>query len=240
MNSLLRDLSKIDVVVLAGGLGKRLRSETGDTPKVLAQVNSVPFLDILLKNLSKQGFKRIILCTGYQSEAIESYYKQNVLDLTIEFSKEDMPLGTGGAIKKALVLVQSEKFFVLNGDCFCSVLFKDFLEFHNTKDALASMVLTELEDKKDFGSVVINQDNKIESFQEKSEKSLSPYVSVGIYCFNKEIFSLMPNKEAFSIEHDFFPDLVKKDFFGFVTDQSFLDIGTPDRYKIAQSKLNRN
>ncbi len=233
----MNDLSNVDVVILAGGLGKRLRSETGDTPKVLAQVNSVPFLDILLKNLSKQGFKRIILCTGYQSEAIELHYKQNVLGLTIEFSKENMPLGTGGAIKNARVLVQSEKFLALNGDCFCSVLFKDFLEFHNKKDALASMVLTELEDKKDFGSVVINKDNKIKSFQEKSEKSFSPYVSVGIYCFNKEIFNLMPKQEAFSIEHDFFPDLTKEDFFGFTTDQGFLDIGTPDRYKIAQEKL---
>ena len=234
------DLSKIDVVVLAGGLGKRLRSETGNTPKVLANVNGVPFLDILFKNLSDQGLKKIILCTGYQSQEIESYYKKNTLGLTIEFSKEEVPLGTGGAIKKARSFVRSDKFFALNGDCFCTVSFKDFLKFHAEKNAFASMVLTETEDKKDFGSVIIDNDNAIKSFQEKSERALSPHVSVGIYCFNKEVFDLMPNQEAFSIEHDFFPDLVNRKFFGFITDQGFLDIGTPDRYKIAQERLNKN
>ncbi|MDP8265213.1 MAG: nucleotidyltransferase family protein [Candidatus Aceula lacicola] len=234
------NLSKIDVIVLAGGLGKRLRSETGSTPKVLANVNGVPFLDILLKNLSDQGFKKIVLCTGYQSEEIESYYQENTLGLTIEFSKEKVPLGTGGAIKKARSFVRSDKFLVLNGDCFCTVSFKDFLKFHIEKNAFASMVLTETEDKKDFGSVMIDSNNAIKSFQEKSEKSFSPFVSAGIYFFNKEVFDVMPSQEAFSIEHDFFPDLVNKQFFGFVTDQGFLDIGTPDRYKEAQEKLNKN
>ncbi|MDD3374991.1 MAG: sugar phosphate nucleotidyltransferase [Candidatus Omnitrophica bacterium] len=234
------DLSKIDVVVLAGGLGKRLRSETGNTPKVLAQVNGVPFLDILLKNLSSQGFKKVILCTGYQSQEIESYYQNNALGLTIEFSTEEAPLGTGGAIKKARSFVRSDKFFALNGDCFCTVLFKDFLKFHNEKNAFTSMVLTEVKDKKDFGSVVIDDNNAIMSFQEKSEKAFSPYVSVGIYCFEREVFDSMPSQEAFSIEHDFFPNLINKSFFGFITDQGFLDIGTPDRYKLAQEKLVNN
>ncbi len=232
------DLSQIDVVVLAGGLGKRLRSATGDSPKVLAEVNGVPFMDILLESLSKQGFKRVILCIGYKSEIIEQHYKEKFLDLEIEFSKEEMPLGTGGAIKNAKEKVRSQFFFALNGDCFCSVSFRDFLDFYKKKQAFAAMVLTETDDKKDFGSVVVSEDKKIISFQEKSNHAASPYVSVGIYCFNSKIFDLMPTQDTFSIENDFFPHLVNNGFYGYVTKKGFLDIGTPERYNIAQKKIN--
>ncbi|MDP8265789.1 MAG: nucleotidyltransferase family protein [Candidatus Aceula meridiana] len=233
----MQDLSLFDVVVLAGGLGKRLRPTTGDAPKVLAEVDGTPFLDILLKNLYAQGFRRVILCTGYKADEIEAHYQKNSLGLEIIFSKEETPLGTGGAIKNARDKVQSPIFFALNGDCFCSVSFSDFFKFYQAQGAKASLVLSKLENKNDFGSVVVDSSNQIVSFEEKSSSSASPYASVGIYCFDREVFDWMPEAQAFSIETEFFPKLVGKNFFGFITENKFLDIGTPERYKTAQEKL---
>jgi NDP-sugar pyrophosphorylase family protein len=230
-------LKDIDVVVLAGGLGKRLRSRTGDTPKVLAQINGVPFLDLLLTNLASQGFQRVILCTGYKAEEIEAHYRASSLKLHIEFSREEIPLGTGGAFKLAQNKVHSPVFFGLNGDCFCSVPFAKFFHYHQEKDALASLVLNKVEDRGDFGSVVMNERNEIVSFQEKADLATSPFVSVGVYCFNRAVLDRMPAQDAFSIERDFFPLLIGKGFYGFVTEHQFLDIGTPDRYQRAQTEL---
>jgi NDP-sugar pyrophosphorylase family protein len=227
----------MDVVVLAGGLGKRLKPKTGDTPKVLAAVRGTPFLDILFQNLSSEGFKRVILCTGYKAQEIEDRYRTSKFNLDIQFSREEAPLGTGGAFKLAKSKVQSPVFLGLNGDCFCSVSFRDFVCFHQKQKALASLVLTKLDDKGDFGSVALNDKKQIISFQEKVHLASSPLVSVGIYCFQKEIFDLMPPRNAFSIEHDFFPKLINKGFYGFVTEHKFLDIGTPDRYEQAQNEL---
>jgi D-glycero-alpha-D-manno-heptose 1-phosphate guanylyltransferase len=231
------ELSRIDVVVLAGGLGKRLKAKTGETPKVLAAINGIPFLDILLKNISDQGFRRVILCTGYKADEIESHYQRSTLGLKIEFSREETPLGTGGAFKNAKEKIQSPVFLGLNGDCFCSVSFAHFLRFHKSKQALASLVLTKAEEKSDFGSVVIDEADRIVSFQEKANLQSSPFVNVGIYCLEKKALELMPCENAFSIEHDFFPTLVGKGFYGFVTKNRFLDIGTPDRYERAQNEL---
>lgn len=233
----MQDLALFDVVVLAGGLGKRLRPATGEAPKVLAEIDGEPFLDILLKNLYAQGFRRVILCTGYKADEIQAHYQGNNLGLEIVFSKEEFPLGTGGAIKNAKDKVQSPVFFALNGDCFCSVSFADFFKFYQEKGAKASLVLSKLESKNDFGSVVVDSSRQIISFEEKSSSSASPYASVGIYCFNQEVFNWMPQKKAFSIENEFFPYLVGRNFFGFITDNKFLDIGTPERYKLAQEKL---
>ncbi|HQL41943.1 MAG TPA: sugar phosphate nucleotidyltransferase, partial [Candidatus Omnitrophota bacterium] len=231
-------LRDIDVVVLAGGLGKRLQPQTGDTPKVLAQVNGIPFLDLLLSNIASQGFRRVILCTGYKAEEIESHYRHSSLDLCIEFSREEIPLGTGGAFKLAQKKIQSPVFFGLNGDCFCSVPFEKFFAYHNEKKALASLVLNKVEEKSDFGSVVLSENNEIINFQEKANLISSPFVSVGIYCFDKKAFDHMPAQNAFSIEREFFPLLVGKGFYGFVTEHQFLDIGTPDRYQRAQTELH--
>lgn len=231
-------LQDIDVVVLAGGLGKRLRSQTGDTPKVLAQVNGIPFLDLLLSNVASQGFRRVILCTGYKAEEIEAHYRRSSLNLDIEFSREEVPLGTGGAFKLAQKKVQSPVFFGLNGDCFCSVSFEKFFAYHTEKRALASLVLNKVEEKSDFGSVVLSERNEIISFQEKANLAASPFVNVGIYCFDRKVFELMPSQDAFSIEREFFPLLIGKGFYGFVTEHQFLDIGTPDRYQRAQTELH--
>ena len=110
-----------DFLILCGGLGTRLRAVTGETPKVMAQVQGEPFLDFLIRYLVKQGAKRIILCAGYKVEALKSHYQKIFKDIDLMFSVEPEPLGTGGALKNAQSLVKSEYVLGLNGDCFTPV-----------------------------------------------------------------------------------------------------------------------
>jgi len=235
------NLRDLDVVILCGGMGKRLRTVTGESQKVLASVGGRPFLDILLEHLAGQGFSRVILCTGFHGEALEERYRKNTLGLDIRFSPEKEPMGTGGAIKNAQSLVKSSPFFALNGDCFCALDYHRLLAFHEERKACATLVVSQAKERKDFGSIVLGRDKKIINFEEKVEKPRSQegksYISNGIYCFNKEIFSLMPGEEKFSIETDFFPAMVGRAFFGYEGEAPFIDIGTPERYRQAQQIL---
>ncbi len=224
-------LEGIDAVVLCGGLGKRLRSEIGESQKVMAEVKGEPFLNIILEHLKKQGVERIILCTGYKADNVEDYYRKNNFGLTIEFSKEDKPLGTGGAVKHAQGLIKSNPFFVLNGDSFCEVDFPALVKFYQKKKAGAALVVSQVQDSKDFGGITLDGSNRITAFQEK--QGVDAYVNAGVYCFNPNIFALMPETDQFSLEYDVFPKILDKNVFGFLIEKPFTDIGTPERYKTA-------
>ena len=110
------EIEKIDAVILCGGLGKRLKAVTGETPKVMAEFEGKPFLDILLQYLKQQGIRRAVLCTGYKSQEIEDYYKNNPQGMDIVISEEKEALGTGGAVKNAQNVIKSDSFFV-SDDC---------------------------------------------------------------------------------------------------------------------------
>jgi len=154
------------------------------------------------------------------------------------FSRESVPLGTGGAVKNAAPLIKSDPFVVLNGDSFCRIDYPAFLAFHLAKKALATLVISAVEDKRDYGSIFLDQTKQIVGFLEKdkhrTKKAESPYASAGIYCFQKDILSVMPKKASFSLEEDLFPRLVKKGLFGFAVEEAFIDIGTPQRYQQAK------
>lgn len=230
----------MDVVILCGGQGTRLRSAIGESQKVMAEVSGQPFLDILLEYLKDQGFQRIILCTGFKAQAVEAYYREQKKfpQLTLEFSQENSPLGTGGALKNAKNLIKSNPFIVLNGDCFCRLDYKRFVDFHLSREALATIVVTQVPQNKDFGNITLDQSSRIIAFQEKGETSLNCYVSTGIYCLSGEkAFDRMPSPSRFSLEYDYFPYLVDHGFYGYRVEKSFMDIGTPERYQKAQHKF---
>jgi D-glycero-alpha-D-manno-heptose 1-phosphate guanylyltransferase len=233
-----KDLSKIQALILCGGLGKRLQSVTQNNQKVMAAVNDKPFLDILIGYLKSQGIQNIVLCAGYKAEAIEDYYRKNAQGLNIKFSTEKEPLGTGGAIKNARAFVESDPFFVLNGDSFCPVDLKLFLQYFYEKKAQTCLAVSQVDESKDFGGIVLNKNFEIVSFKEKEIEAMS-YVNAGVYCFSKNIFNLMPKENKFSIEIDFFPKLIGQKFFGFIVDKAFYDIGTPERYIEAQKVFKK-
>lgn len=226
------DLKEIDVVILCGGLGMRLKPVVSDRPKVLAKIGEKTFLDILIDSLTKQGFNNIILCVGYLKGQIKNHFDCDK-DYNIMFSEEKEPLGTGGALKKARSLIKSNPFMVMNGDSICKIDFHKFYDFHVNTKAIISMALVRTKAAQDFGSVILDDSQRITSFMEKVVSKDECLINAGIYLMQKDVFSYMPDENRFSLEYDFFPKLIEDKCFGFMINSELIDIGTPERYEKA-------
>jgi len=228
---------RVDVVILCGGMGTRLKAIVDDKPKPMAEIDKRPFIDILIGHISTFGFQRFILCAGYKAESIQEYYKNKKCRVEILIEKEQELLGTGGAVKNVRPLIGSNPFLVLNGDSFLDMDLCKFIEFHLGKKALLSIALINAKDTKSYGSIETNSSDRIVKFCEKEEKSQESMINAGIYLFNREIFSLMPSDKNFSLEYDFFPKIVGREFYGYLAKGFFIDIGTPERYMQAKQLL---
>jgi NDP-sugar pyrophosphorylase family protein len=227
-----------DVIILCGGLGKRLRDIVRNRPKPMLEINGRPFLDILIEYVSGFGFKRFILCAGYKGAVVEEYYKSKKWSgIELLISKEKTPLGTGGAIKNAQRLINTSIFLVMNGDSFCRIELDKFYNFHINKRPLASIALTKVTGSKDYGSIMLDDSQRIISFKEKAEADGESTINAGLYIFDKEALDLMPPNKNFSLEYDFFPDNIDKGLYGYMTKGLFIDIGTPERHKKATDVL---
>ncbi|UCE46426.1 MAG: nucleotidyltransferase family protein [Phycisphaerales bacterium] len=242
-------LSEIDAVILCGGVGKRLRSVVNDRPKPMAQINDRPFLDILVESFAEFGLRRFVLCAGYMSDIIRDYYteKSNFVGwgsphhpLKFVISDEHKPLGTAGAIKNAAKHIRSDTFLVANGDSFCSVDLGAFYDFHSARLALMSMVVVETQNTGDCGLVSIDDSQRITGFEEKNAQSHGRYINAGIYLFQKEALSLIPENTSFSLERELFPKLIEQNCYAFATQGRLFDIGTPARFAAAIKHLARD
>jgi len=231
-------MENIDVVILCGGKGQRLREVIDDRPKVMAEINGRPFLDFIIEHVLSFGLKRIILCSGYKAEYIDSYYSNRKLPFELIVSRENTPLGTGGALKNAQKLIQSANFIVLNGDSFCGVNLKKFYDFHLERNSFLSIVAAHTENSEDFGSLSIDSSARITAFQEKTQKT-KEFVNAGVYIFKNEVLFSIPSGRAISLEYNFFPEFISKGIYGFVTEESLIDIGTPQRYERAKVFFDR-
>lgn len=221
----------LDVFILCGGLGKRVRSISGNTPKVMMKVGNRHFLDIIIEYMLSFGFRRYILGIGHKASTIKNYYNGHSPSRSkIIFSYEKSPLDTGGAVKKAQKLIKSNSFFVLNGDSFCRFNPIHFLKFHKMKSALASILLQKKTEVSDYGFVTVDKNSRITGFSEKDSSQRKSFINAGVYIFDKAIFDLMPHKQRFSLEYDLFPRLAGSSFFGYQKSSFFIDIGTPKRY----------
>lgn len=228
-----------DFIILCGGQGTRLRSVVGESQKVLASVDDEPFLDLLIKYIRAQGGTRVILATGYKADDVEAHYQGRFKDMTIEFSRESEPLGTGGAVKNAWAKVTTETFFVLNGDSFCPIIYETMQDLHFAYQASATVALSKVQDGTDYGGVMLDDAGNVTAFQEKVPTSNLTYVNAGIYCMNRDLEGMLPSENKFSLEKDFFPSIIGKSFCGYVTEESFLDIGTPERFKQAAQIMRK-
>lgn len=225
-----------ECIILAGGLGTRLQQYVPDVPKVLAPINGTPFLDLLIKQITKfKKISKIILALGFKADMVEKYCQNKNFDLPIEFSVENIPLGTGGALKKALKLCTQKNVLVLNGDSFLNFNFAALSKAHLAKKADITLVYTPIEDVSRYGEVIIDPvSQKILSFKEKQEsRPAKGLISCGFYLIKKDLFNNLPLPEEtnFSLEKEAFPlFLTKKRFFGFLCQDTFIDIGTKDSY----------
>ena len=226
-----------DVVILAGGFGKRLQSVTGGSQKVLAKIGDQPFLEILIDYIASQGGRRFILCVGHGSDEVEAHFKNKYHDREMVFSREESPLGTGGAIKQGSQHVKTNQFLAMNGDCFCVIDYNRFIAFYQKHKAHAALAVTLMPDARDYGTIEISLEDTIEAFKEKQPETRAAFINTGTYCFHREVFSLVETPPKFSIEYDFFPHLVGQGFYAFEVENRFIDIGTPERYSWAQEHL---
>lgn len=229
----------ITVAILAGGLGKRLQSEVFDRPKVLAEVNKIPFLQKILDQLDLAGFKNVVLCIGYLGNQIEEKFGKSYKNLNLSYSKEEKVLGTGGALKLAFPLLKTEIVLVMNGDSYCEINFKELLEFRSNKKANVSLVTLNTLGSDRFGKIYLGPDDEIINFQEKQEDR-EGWINAGIYLISKSLISEIPDNKEVSLEKEIFPSWIGKGFYGFKSDGNFIDIGTPQSYLQAQEFFSIN
>jgi NDP-sugar pyrophosphorylase family protein len=227
-----------DVFILCGGQGTRFREMREDIPKALAPINGVPFLDLLLIDLVAEGCRRIILGTGYLSEQIEAHFQQRN-DAEYLISREHSPLGTGGAIRNALPLFESDQVLVLNGDSYIVFSVKTLLNFHISQQAEATILLSSGTQGRDYGNVELGENYQILSFQEKTKNADARLINAGVYCLQKELVQLQPEGST-SLERDWFPQWIYNNrVLGMVLPNPFYDIGTRERFELAKQKIKK-
>lgn len=230
-----------EAIVLAGGLGKRLRPVVKDIPKPMAEVNGRPFLEYILKYLIKNGVKRVILAVGYKYEVIQDYLQNTNIfaELEIVFSIENKPLGTGGAILQALQHVKGEQVFIINGDTFFDIKLEDLKIFclETTADLVFALKKVPYSDR--YGGIVLSDENKVLDFTAKKVlKTSNLVINGGIYRIKKKFLEKFDFPLKFSLESDFFePRISEIRAYGKIFDNAFIDIGIPEDFKRAQTLL---
>jgi D-glycero-alpha-D-manno-heptose 1-phosphate guanylyltransferase len=225
----------LECVVLAGGLGTRLKDVVADVPKTLAPINNKAFLFYLLAYLERQRVSRVILALGYQSEKVEAWLNCHEFNFEIVLSVESEPLGTGGALKKALGECISDNVIFLNGDTYFDI---DLNLFYSKsirhKDCWVSLAILKLNHPNRYGTVIVDGFSRITEFKEKCNIE-EGFINGGIGVLNKNLFLSTMTSNSFSLEKDFFEKFVFSGCIaGFEFNNYFIDIGVPLDYAKAQ------
>lgn len=225
-----------EAIILAGGLGTRLKNVIENKPKCLAPVNGRPFYHYLIDYLKSQSVSSFVFSLGYEHTQIENDLKKNYPALDYTVSVEKTPLGTGGAIGLALKKVKNENVLVCNGDTIFKAKVRDLYSFHLKKLSVCSVALKEMMNFERYGAVQLSPNGRIDGFEEKKfyEEGL---INGGMYILNKDFFTAQKCPKKFSFETDFLETQVKSgaDIFGKKEKGYFIDIGIPEDYEKAQT-----
>ena len=223
----------MDAVILCGGLGKRMQLISKDTPKVLFEIEGKPFMDYVLRFLKNQGLHRVILCVGHLSGKVRDYCGEGAAwGLEVVYSEEKELLGTAGAVINAADRIQSENFWVLNGDSLLEMNLSAMHDFHQAKSAKITLGLTKVSDQKRFGAVFMNENQEITRFNEKKAEGAG-WINGGLYLIQKTVLEGRALKPC-SWEEGIFPSYLGQGLYGFASSGSFFDIGVPESYASVQ------
>ncbi|MBN1784798.1 MAG: NDP-sugar synthase [Candidatus Bathyarchaeota archaeon] len=221
-------------IILAGGVGTRLRPLSCTRPKLLFPLLNKPLLDHTLERLAETGVKGVTLAVKFMAESFMKRYGESTNGMTISYSKEKIPMWTGGAIKYAEELIGHEdQFLVLNGDIFTTIDYRGLIHEHKENEAVATIALYSVEDPSRYGTVKLTDDNRITQFVEKAPlgKAPSNLINAGVYVLDPEIFDYIPAGRPVSIEREVFPKLAKQGkLFGHTFTDIWIDIGKPEDY----------
>lgn len=233
---------QVDALVLVGGLGTRLRPLTLSAPKPMLPTAGVPFLAHLLSRIRAGGIEHVLLATSYQAAIFADYFGDGEqFGLEIEYLHEDVPLGTGGAIRNAAARLRFGTTLVFNGDSLTGVDLRALLDYHAACASDVTVSLATVADPGAFGCVVTGRDGRVTAFLEKSPNPPSDQINAGLYVFGREVLDSIPAGRPVSLEREIFPQLITsgKQVFGYASDSYWRDIGQPADFVAASADLVR-
>jgi D-glycero-alpha-D-manno-heptose 1-phosphate guanylyltransferase len=226
-----------ECIVLAGGLGTRLRSVVADKPKCMAPLGEHPFLYYLLQYLHKQGITHAVLSLGYLSEQVIDWCSSMNLPLRVSFTVEPEPLGTGGGILHALPALEGKEVFIVNGDTYFDVNLSAFYQFHAAHQSPLSLALKPMQQFDRYGSIELDAQQRISAFHEK-QFCTEGLINGGIYLTTTDFLKNLSLPEKFSFEKEVLePGAAAGSLYGFINDTYFIDIGIPEDYEAAKKVL---
>jgi mannose-1-phosphate guanylyltransferase len=224
----------LKALLIAGGLGTRLRPLTYTRPKHLLPIANHPHIDHVIDLLADHGIQEVVLLTSYLSDAFSSTIAGwEKCGVTIEVAHETEPLGTAGAIKNAQHLLGDEAFFAINGDVLSVTNLRDVLAFHKSHGGAGTIVLTPVEDPSAFGVAETDGMGRIERFIEKPAPGTtdSNLINAGIYVLEPAVLDFIPSGQVVSLEREVFPQLAERgEMFATASNAYWIDIGTPEKY----------
>ena len=232
----------MEAIILAGGLGSRLRAVVPDLPKPMAPIHDRPFLEYLLDYWAGQGVSRFVLSVGYKREIIEQHFGARYKGIEVDYAVENQPRGTGGGLLLALKrLHQSGAFLILNGDTFFEVDLALMRRYHQGKHAEVTVALREVEANSRYAGVEVDKDGKITAFDNRARASGRALINGGVYLAESTAFAgmLPESNEPVSIEDQLYPRMLAAGgrIYGFPSHGRFIDIGIPEDYQRAATVL---
>jgi len=230
----------MEAIILAGGFGTRLASRLQGVPKPMAPIAGRPFLEILLTQLRRAGCTRAILSVGHLHAVIQNHFGFTYHGMPIDYVVEETPLGTGGAIRKALAQAREDAVLAMNGDTFRQIDYARLMEFHRTEGAPATMAVVRQPDIARYGGVLV-ENKRVVAFVEKGRSGPGPspgWINAGAYVLSRSLDWPNTLGETFSIETDFFmPEVARLRPAAYEMHGFFLDIGLPEDLDRAQTEL---
>ena len=239
MTGPLHCLNEIDVAVLAGGLGTRIRDTLGDTPKLLAPIGGHAFLDILIARLRHFGARRLIFGLGHLAGKVTAHLESNPpAEIDIVTAVEPEPLGTAGALRFVIDRIRSDPVLVMNGDSFTGADLCVFADAHRQSGAELSILCAEVPDTAAYGRVDISPKGRVLEFSEKDSSQSGPgIINAGVYLFNAAMLERINALAGPSLELDVFQALAPESIHAVTSDATFIDIGTPEDLARAEDVL---
>lgn len=226
-------------VVLAGGMGTRLRSVVADRPKVLAPVAGRPFLAYLLDQVADAGIQRVVLSTGHLAEQFAEVIGDRYRNIQITYAHEEQPLGTGGAIRFACGFTTADQLLVMNGDSYCDADLSSYIGWHVDGGNDVSLMLAKVSDTSRYGTVEMDAGGRITAFVEKRPDSIAGRINAGVYLFRRAMLEQFPVGPS-SMERDVFPVWLREgSMMGWATEAEFIDIGIPSDYERSHEFMAR-
>ena len=232
-------LKDIDIVILAGGLGTRIKNALGDTPKLLAPIDGTPFLEFVINRLKLFGARRLVLGLGHLAGAVVEYLEAHPpQEIAVVTMIESEPMGTAGAIRHVAGRIESDPVLIMNGDSFIDADLCGFLAAHEQSGAEASLLCAEIEDTTRYGRLQLSPQGRIEAFLEKDPALSGPgVINAGVYLFSGAMLKTIEAMDGPSLELDVFAALAPETLNAVPSTGTFIDIGTPDDLARAENVL---